>query len=129
MERFVVGTVAYMSPEQTRGEPVDARSDIFSLGCVLYQTATGKRPFGGSSTLAIMHEIATLQPPPPSTLRSELPGAFDTLIAACLEKNPMHRPATAGDVALELKSLLPWEESIRHRTRAELRRMPAAGQD
>jgi serine/threonine protein kinase len=60
---MVVGTVAYMSPEQTRGEPVDARSDIFSLGCVLYQTATGKRPFGGSSTLAIMHEIATLQPP------------------------------------------------------------------
>jgi serine/threonine protein kinase/tetratricopeptide (TPR) repeat protein len=118
---MVVGTVAYMSPEQTRGEPVDARSDIFSLGCVLYQTATGKRPFGGSSTLAIMHEIATVQPPPPSTLRSELPGAFDTLIAACLEKNPIHRPATAGDVALKLKSLLPWEESIRHRTRAERR--------
>ncbi len=118
---MVVGTVAYMSPEQTRGEPVDARSDIFSLGCVLYEAATGKRPFGGASTLAIMHEIATLQPPAPSTFRSDLPGAFDTLIAACLEKNPIHRPATAGDVALQLKSLVPWEESVRHQTRAHRR--------
>jgi serine/threonine protein kinase len=74
----VIGTAAYMSPEQTRGEPVDARSAIFSLGCVLYQAATGKRPFGGASTLAIMHEIATLLPPAPSSLRSELPGTFDT---------------------------------------------------
>jgi len=118
---MVVGTVAYMSPEQTRGEPVDARSDIFSLGCVLYQAATGKRPFGGASTLAIMHEIATLLPPAPSSLRSELPGTFDTLIAACLEKNAIHRPATAGDVALQLKLLLPWEESARHRTRPDRR--------
>jgi TolB-like protein/Flp pilus assembly protein TadD/predicted Ser/Thr protein kinase len=118
---MVVGTAAYMSPEQTRGESVDARSDIFSLGCVLYQAATGKRPFGGASTLAIMHEIATLLPPAPSSLRSELPGTFDTLIAACLEKNPIHRPATAGDVALQLKSLLPWEESARHRARPDRR--------
>ena len=118
---MVVGTIAYMSPEQTRGEQVDARSDIFSLGCVLYETATGKRPFGGASTLAIMYEIATLLPPAPSSLRSELPGTFDTLIAACLEKNPIHRPATAGDVALQLKSLLPWEENVRHRTRADRR--------
>jgi TolB-like protein/Tfp pilus assembly protein PilF/predicted Ser/Thr protein kinase len=118
---MVVGTVAYMSPEQTRGEPVDARSDIFSLGCVLYQAATAKRPFGGASTLAIMHEITTLQPPAPSSFRSDLPGTFDTLIAACLEKNPIHRPATAGDVALQLKSLLPWEESVRQRTRADRR--------
>jgi len=118
---MVVGTVAYMSPEQTRGEPVDARSDIFSLGCVLYQAATAKRPFGGASTLAIMHEIATLQPPAPSSFRSDLPGTFDTLIAACLEKNPIHRPATAGDVALQLKSLLPWGESVRQRTRADRR--------
>jgi TolB-like protein/Tfp pilus assembly protein PilF/predicted Ser/Thr protein kinase len=118
---MVVGTAAYMSPEQTRGEPVDARSDIFSLGCVLYQAATGKRPFGGASTLAIMHEIATLLPPAPSSLRSELPGTFDTLIAACLEKNPIHRPATAGDVALQLKLLLPWEESARHGARPDRR--------
>jgi TolB-like protein len=116
---MVVGTVGYMSPEQTRGEPVDARSDIFSLGCVLYQAATGKRPFGGASTLAIMHEIATLLPPAPSSLRSELPVTFDTLIAACLEKNPIHRPATAGDVVLQLKLLLPWEESARHRARPD----------
>src|SRR5205814_3689387 len=118
---MVVGTIAYMSPEQTRGEQVDARSDIFSLGCVLYETATGKRPFGGASTLAIMHEIAIFQPPAPSSLRTDLPATFDTLIAACLEKNPIHRPATAGDVALQLKSLLPWEENVRHRTRADRR--------
>jgi TolB-like protein/Flp pilus assembly protein TadD/predicted Ser/Thr protein kinase len=118
---MVVGTAAYMSPEQTRGEPVDARSDIFSLGCVLYQAATGKRPFGGASTLSIMHEIATLLPPAPSSLRCELPGTFDTLIAACLEKNPIHRPATAGDVGLQLKLLLPWEESARYRARPDRR--------
>ena len=63
----IVGTVSYMSPEQTRGDSVDARSDIFSLGCVLYQAATGRLPFQGPSALSIMHEIATANPPIPST--------------------------------------------------------------
>jgi serine/threonine protein kinase len=101
----VVGTVSYMSPEQTRGGPLDERSDIFSLGCVLYQTATGQLPFRGASTLAIMHEIATATPPPPSSLRAGLPRAFDEFIAACLEKDSRKRLASASEAAGLLKRL------------------------
>jgi tetratricopeptide (TPR) repeat protein len=101
----IVGTVAYMSPEQTRGEPVDARSDIFSLGCVLYQAATGRLPFQGASVLAVVHEIATARPSAPSSLNADLPPAFDRLIEKCLEKNPEQRPAKASQIAQELKLL------------------------
>jgi eukaryotic-like serine/threonine-protein kinase len=101
----IVGTVSYMSPEQTHGAILDERSDIFSLGCVLYQAATGRLPFRGASTLAIMHEIATSTPVSPGSLRPELPHAFDRLIAACLEKSPKERPSSAGEVARELKRL------------------------
>jgi serine/threonine protein kinase/tetratricopeptide (TPR) repeat protein len=100
----VMGTINYMSPEQTRGETLDGSSDVFSLGCVLYQAATGRLPFRGPSTLAIMHEIATAAPDPPSRVRSGLPAAFDQLIAQCLEKNPRQRPS-AGDVSRDLKRL------------------------
>jgi serine/threonine protein kinase/tetratricopeptide (TPR) repeat protein len=112
----VMGTVAYMSPEQTRGEHLEGSSDVFSLGCVLYQAATGCQPFRGASTLAIMHEIATGTPGAPSSLRSDLPIAFDRLIAECLDKNPKQRPA-AGQVAADLKWLgAPREASPRVHT-------------
>jgi serine/threonine protein kinase/tetratricopeptide (TPR) repeat protein len=100
---MVVGTVSYMSPEQTRGEVTDARSDIFSLGCVLYQAATGQVPFRGASAIATMHEIATVTPAAPSSLRPDLPGEFDALIARCLAKNPDQRFATMEDVASALR--------------------------
>jgi len=87
------------------------RSDIFSLGCVLYQAATGRLPFRGASTLAIMHEIATSTPAAPSSLRPELPRAFDQLISACLEKYPKERPSSAGEVARELKRLTSSQDS------------------
>ncbi|MGC2332442.1 MAG: protein kinase [Candidatus Acidiferrales bacterium] len=102
----IVGTVAYMSPEQTRGEAVDARSDIFSLGSVLYETATGVIPFRGPSTLAIMHAIATAVPPPPSKVRPELPPAFDHVVAKCLEKEPAQRFARASELCQAIKSLM-----------------------
>ncbi|MGB6432317.1 MAG: protein kinase [Candidatus Acidiferrales bacterium] len=100
----IVGTVAYMSPEQTRGEPVDRRSDIFSLGSVLYEAATGRAPFAGLSALAVMHEIAAATPPAPSALRPGLPAELDRVILACLQKDPAKRPANASDVAESLKS-------------------------
>jgi serine/threonine protein kinase/tetratricopeptide (TPR) repeat protein len=102
---MIVGTIAYMSPEQTRGEAVDARSDIFSFGCVLYEIATGALPFAGPSSLAIMHEIATAVPPPPSKVRPGLPAAFDQLVAKCLEKEPARRFARASEVCQAIKSL------------------------
>ncbi|MGC1187648.1 MAG: protein kinase [Candidatus Acidiferrales bacterium] len=101
----IVGTVAYMSPEQTRGDAVDRRSDIFSLGSVLYEAATGRLPFTGPSALAVMHEIATAAPAAPSSLRPGLPAALDRVIQKCLEKSPARRPAHASEVAEALKSL------------------------
>ncbi len=100
----VIGTAAYMSPEQTRGDKVEARSDIFSLGCVLYQAATGRRPFQGPSALAIMNEIATVDPDPPGAMRADLPPEFDRLVARCLAKTPAERPESALELATELKS-------------------------
>jgi serine/threonine-protein kinase len=101
----IVGTVSYMSPEQTRGEAVDARTDVFSLGCVLYQAATGRLPFRGASMLATIIEIATFNPVPPSSLRPVLPSAFDTFISRCLAKNRDHRFNTMDDVASSLRRL------------------------
>jgi serine/threonine protein kinase/tetratricopeptide (TPR) repeat protein len=101
----VVGTVSYMSPEQTRGHNLDRRSDIFSLGSVLYEAITGQSPFTGPSMLSIMHDIATGTPAPPSTLQPGLPRTLDDLILRCLEKDPARRPARASEIVTALKSL------------------------
>ncbi len=102
---LIVGTVAYMSPEQTRGEELDARSDIFSLGCVLYEAATGKRPFNGLSALSIMHEIATVDPPAPSAIRTGLPREFDAIIRRALAKDKWQRYGSAKELAEALRNL------------------------
>ena len=102
--RAVMGTPAYMSPEQTRGEAVDGRSDVFSLGCVLYQAATGHMPFHGTNSLAVMQAIANTHPPAPSALQEDLPRELDELIARCLAKVSDQRPA-AAEVAAELRRL------------------------
>src|SRR5580698_7577111 len=101
----IVGTVSYMSPEQTRGHRLDRRSDIFSLGSVLYEAITGQSPFTGPSTLSIMHDIATGTPAPPSTLQPGLPRALDDLILRCLEKDPARRPQRASEIVQALKNL------------------------
>jgi TolB-like protein len=101
----ILGTYSYMSPEQTRGEAVDGRSDIFSLGCVLYEAATGELPFTGRSTIELMHAIATATPVAPSRVRAGLPEAFDRLVAKCLEKDAQKRPRRAEDVAEGLRAI------------------------
>ncbi|HXE36399.1 MAG TPA: protein kinase [Verrucomicrobiae bacterium] len=101
----IVGTVSYMSPEQTRGHNLDRRSDIFSLGCVLYEVITGQAPFTGPSALSIMHDIATGTPAPPSTLHPGLPRTLDDLIFHCLEKDPARRPQRVSEIVQALKSL------------------------
>jgi predicted ATPase/serine/threonine protein kinase len=86
-----VGTVAYMSPEQTRGEPVDLRADIWALGVVLYEMLTGRLPFTGENAAGVAYAIATRQPAPPSSLREDLPRALDEVIGMALAKVPERR--------------------------------------
>jgi serine/threonine protein kinase/tetratricopeptide (TPR) repeat protein len=99
----VVGTVPYMSPEQLRGDPTDARTDLFALGVVLYELATGKRPFGGASAVEISSAILRDPPPPPRSVRADLPPDLDRIIGRCLAKDPERRVQTAKDVRNELE--------------------------
>jgi serine/threonine protein kinase/tetratricopeptide (TPR) repeat protein len=101
----IIGTFAYMSPEQTRGEETDFRSDVFSLGCVLYEAATGQKPFQAASALGLMHEIATTDPEPPSVHRPALQPEFVRLVMRCLAKEKGLRPDCCIELATELKSL------------------------
>jgi TolB-like protein/Flp pilus assembly protein TadD len=101
----ILGTAAYMSPEQTRGEDTTFRSDIFSLGCVLYESAVGQPPFHAPTPLAVMHQIATVHPEPPSLLRPDLKPEFVRLVMRCLTKDPSQRPDSAVELATELRSL------------------------
>lgn len=87
----VVGTPAYMAPEQTRGEPVDFRCDLFSLGVVLYRMSTGKLPFEGPDAISTMTAIATEAPVPPKVQEPHLPGDLSTLILRLLDKDPARR--------------------------------------
>lgn len=98
----VLGTPAYLSPEQIQGQQQDARSDLFSLGIVLYEMITGVRPFGGNSLGEVCAQILTDDPLPPSQRNSELPTAFDRIIARCLAKNPDHRYKTGNELARAL---------------------------
>jgi tetratricopeptide (TPR) repeat protein len=104
-EGTVMGTAAYMSPEQTRGQALDGRSDIFSLGCVLYEAATRSLPFTGPSMLAIMDAIATSDPLSPSRVRPELPREFDLIIERAMAKDRENRYATAAEMGQALRSL------------------------
>jgi serine/threonine protein kinase/ABC-type transport system substrate-binding protein len=102
---MILGTVSYMSPEQTRGESLDFRTDIFSLGAVLYEAATGKAPFNGPSILSILHEIATVEPPSPSTISQNVPQGLDSIIQRALAKNKEQRYSSAAEFAEALRSL------------------------
>jgi serine/threonine protein kinase len=98
----VLGTAAYMAPEQIQGEAAAARSDVFALGVVLYEMVTGRRAFAGSTSVAIAGAILHHDPPSAMSVRSDVPPALDRLVRACLVKNPAARWQTAHDAALEL---------------------------
>jgi len=99
----VVGTFQYMAPEVLQGADADARSDIFALGCVLYEMATGQRAFEGKSQLSVLTGILEKDPDPVSRIAPASPAALDHVVKTCLEKNPEERFQTAQDVKLELK--------------------------
>jgi serine/threonine protein kinase/tetratricopeptide (TPR) repeat protein len=103
---MIMGTIGYMSPEQVRGIPAGPASDIFSLGCVLYEMVSSKRAFQGQTAAETMSSI--LRDPPPDLTRSvrELPSELGRLIAHCLEKNPEERFQSARDLAFGLKAAL-----------------------
>ncbi len=107
---MVVGTAPYMSPEQVEGRPLDGRSDIFSLGIVMYQMVTGTRPFRGDTSPSLMASILRDHPRPVRDLRADMPDGVIRLIERCLEKNPRDRVQSAQEVLIELKALRrAWE--------------------
>jgi hypothetical protein len=99
----IVGTLPYMAPEQIEGRDVDARTDIFSLGVVLYEMLSGRPPFAGNSRAALMAAIVASEPRPPSSLQPQVPAALDRLILRCLSKDADDRWQTARDVAADLR--------------------------
>jgi serine/threonine-protein kinase len=99
----VMGTATYFSPEQARGDTVDPRSDIYSLGCVLYELVVGRPPFAGDSPVAIAYKHVQETPTPPRQLNPELPTAIEAIILKCLAKNPVNRYPTAEDLRADLR--------------------------
>ena len=101
----IVGTAPYMSPEQLESKAVDARSDIFSLGVIMYEMLTGGRPFQGDSSMAVMSAVLKDTPPRVTELKADLPPHLDLIVSGCLEKKVDDRPQSAKGVRNNLRSL------------------------
>jgi len=108
----VLGTVPYMSPEQALGHPVDARTDIFSLGVLLYELATGKLPFAGDTASQTIDRICHAEPAPITALNRKAPEALQRIVAKCLEKDRERRYATARELQMDLRNLQRDSDSV-----------------
>jgi Tol biopolymer transport system component len=102
----IIGTIQYMSPEQIEGKEAEARSDIFAFGAVLYEMATGKRPFAGKSQISLASAILESDPEPLRVIKPLTPSAFEHVVTTCLQKNPEDRYLAAHDIKLELQWIL-----------------------
>ena len=123
----VMGTPAYMSPEQASGRALDPRTDIFSLGVVLHEMATGRRPFDGDSSAELISAILRDSAPPVTDARPDLPSDLARIIRRCLEKDPRHRVQTARDVSNEFRDLArQMSQKIASPTLPAPRTVPAA---
>jgi serine/threonine-protein kinase len=121
----VLGTVGYMSPEQVRGRPVDHRTDIFALGCILYEIVSGRRAFAGDTSADTMAAILTEDPAELSSADAVLPAELERTIERCLEKRPQGRFQSASDLAFALRSLM----STAERTPSDRRGARARAED
>ncbi|MBD3855625.1 MAG: protein kinase, partial [Acidobacteria bacterium] len=101
----IMGTVGYMAPEQVKGRPADHRSDVFALGCVLYEMVSGRRPFEGDTTVETMAAILKEEPTQLSSTGATLPGDLERTVHRCLEKSPTARFQSAADLAFGLRSI------------------------
>jgi serine/threonine protein kinase/Tol biopolymer transport system component len=108
----VMGTVGYMSPEQVQGKPVDSRSDIFSMGCILYEAVTRTRPFVADTDVEIMHRILRERPTPVEELNPEAPAEVRRLIRRCLAKSPEQRFQSMKDLAIDLREVVDEYDSL-----------------
>jgi serine/threonine-protein kinase len=102
----ILGSPRYMSPEQVTGQPADRRSDIFSLGVVLYELVAGEPPFTAPTVTQLMHQIATATPRPPSASSPAVPAMLDLIVARALQKQPAERYQSAAELASDLRSCL-----------------------
>ena len=102
----VIGTAHYLSPEQARGEHVDARSDVYSTGCLLYELLTGGPPFSGDSAVAVAYQHVREDPVPPSRVEPDVPAAVDAIVLKAMAKNPANRYQTAGDMRADIERAL-----------------------
>ena len=102
----VIGTAQYLSPEQARGESVDARSDVYSLGCVLFELLTGEPPFTGDSPVAVAYQHVREDPPIPSAVRPGIPPELDSIVLKAMSKNPANRYQSAAEMRSDLIKVL-----------------------
>ncbi len=105
----IIGTPAYMPPEQSRGEPVDERADVYGLGATLYELVTGSPPFTGGSVFELLKAVQETDPPPMRTKNPAVEGDLDTIVLKCLEKDRARRYASADDLAADLDRFLEGE--------------------
>jgi serine/threonine protein kinase len=108
----LLGTPQYMSPEQCKGERVDGRSDLFSVGALLYELLTRQKPFPGENVAAIMHQVLTKTPTPPASLSPDVPQPLSDIVMKALEKEPGRRFSTGAEMAEALSSLMTHREQV-----------------